>query len=238
LGTRTFNSLDAQSITIKFDCEECATVIEEDLEWTPPDLGAERYRDATGYEESDIHCSNCKAVYEIAVTAELGGGSVDLHTKDDEHPFELIETFRPGYWEYIEDLERSAQELPTEEHLFEELNEIRSLLDLAIEGKLYNNLLKQSYVHAVTIMESFLFELAFKKIQESESKQEEFVKFHKSFQKNIKHSNIHFEMRTLITKIKEELVSIAYHNLPEMSALYSNVMNIDIGVAFPINRTV
>jgi hypothetical protein len=36
-------------------------------------------------------------------------------------------------------------------------------------------------------------------------------------------------MRTLITKIKEELVSIAYHNLPEISALYSNVMNIDIG---------
>jgi hypothetical protein len=171
MGTRTFDSLDAQSITIKFNCEECSTVIEEELEWTGPDFGAERYRDATGYEESVINCSNCGAPYGVSVTAELGGGSVDLHTKDDEHPFELIETFRPGYWEYIEDLERSAQELPTEEHLFEELNEIRSLLELSIDQRLYTNLLKQSYVHAVTIMESFLFELAFKKIQGSESMQ-------------------------------------------------------------------
>lgn len=229
MGTRNFDSLDAQAITIRFNCEKCKALIEEELEWTPPDLSAERYRDATGYEESEIECSNCSANYGVSVTAELGGGSVDLHTNDEDHPFELIETFRPGYWEYIEDLERSAQELPTEEHLFEELNEIRSLLDLAIDERLYYNLLKQSYVHAVTIMESFLFELAFKKIQGNESMQEEFVKFHKSFQKNIKHSNIHFEMRTLITKIKEELVSIAYHNLPEISALYSTVLNIDIG---------
>ncbi len=230
MGIQYFDSLDTETLTIKFNCEDCGDKIEEELEWDGPDFGAERARDATGYVQYDIQCHKCGSVYPIEVVAELGGGHVILNTEDEEHEFELIETYSREYEEYLEDIESSILDSKSEEHLFVELSEIKSLLELKIEANLYEILLKQSYVHAITIMESFLFEIIFKKIKENPSMQEEFVKNHEPFRtKKITISEIHLEMRSLYTKVKQALVEITFHNLHEVKKYYSSVLNINIG---------
>lgn len=193
-----FNILDVESIGVRFKCENCGNKIEKlDLIWHGPNFDVENPNDSAISTENYFECDNCGNHYCIEIIAALGTSELRLSTTDDDYEIELIiERYQEDFDALVDEMIDSIISSRTESHLFYEIEEIKKLLKLDLDDKLYAIILKQSFVHAITILESFLSEILIKNVLEDQKTFELFVYTYKPFKKEIFNlANIHEKYR-------------------------------------------
>ncbi|WP_459195770.1 hypothetical protein [Wukongibacter baidiensis] len=109
------------------------------------------------------------------------------------------------------------------------IDSIKSFLYMNIDPKIQNSLYRMVFVNVISIMETYLADFFTSNVLVDQSKIRKLVETTKEFSKEqFKLANVYSVMEGIDKRVKNYLLSIVWHNLPKVNALYSNTLDINL----------
>lgn len=217
-----------KSIALKFSCTECNEEIEETLENLPlPNLNVERETHSATLNDElfEIECPKCSKTYSVTAYASIDGGTLDSDDLPEDTEV-CIEEFNDYFDDYSEAVESNTEFFET---FYNQMEKIKKLSENDIlNEELIDTLDKLLFSNMITCLETYLSDALINTISTNEIFVKNFVENFTEYKKcSFKFNEIYKKMDNIEKKVKEDLLSLMYHNLDKIKAIYKITFNID-----------
>lgn len=223
-----FDPFNDGTVMVRFRCNACGHQVESDeLSVPSPDYSAETAHDSETCEEGFAVCPECEKEFPVSIYSSYGGwGHGYIEGLSESSDIELVTT--PQLPDYDEERYEAIASNTRFFDTFE--SEINKLADWNRHSLVDVTLRKLIYVGIVVAMETYLSDAFINTVVPSEKFRRKFVEtFHNFKNRQISITQIYVEHGKLEETIKQVLLDIGWHNLPKISCMYKDTLNITFG---------
>lgn len=222
-----FYPFGTESITLKFDCDECGEpVVSEDIYVPSPNYGAERASDSQVEEEGYAICGGCNKEFQIDIFVTYAGASGNINNLPDDYHVEVEENGDSEEEELFWEIASTEQLKTFQNHL----KSVNSLLDHPLEEQTEFSLFVMLYAHIVASTELFLSSVFIREVTNSDKLIRKLVESDPFFcDKSFKLNEIYKENEGLKTTVANYLKDLIFHKLDKIKPMYKTVLGFDFG---------
>lgn len=222
MTTYAFDNINAESLRIKYHCDDCKCRNESENISIPlienDSFDDDYYKKKTEI-NIEIYCKNCKKKLTIRIENSYKNGFVSLSPYDSEFEF----------FEMNNQLDAILNNTEFYQNFVDEIDKIEKLLSIKnVDNETKDILYKQIFTSLITILETYLCETFINSIFRNKKYLSKFVETYKEFQNtNLKLSDVINKYNIIDEIVKETILNIVFHNLSKVKNIYYSVFEID-----------
>jgi len=222
----TFNYFGTEAIIVRFPCDKCSSIVESERIGVPePNYMADNSSDSQVENEGYASCPTCKKDYEIEIMVAFGGGDgwvANLITDEDVEVEEIDAEYLQEQYEAIADNTAFFDTYTTE------IADIKRLLEVSLpDPRLQEILYRQLYAGVIGTMEVYLSDAFINTVFKTPDLLKRFFRTFKDFSKQKIAVSAYYEFEDKAEEVaKKAMLGIMYHNLPLVSGIYKDTLNI------------
>lgn len=222
--TSEFNCFIAEKLKVSFVCSYCNNRIVYIVNHIPnPDFEGDSFSSTVTDDYDSFECSNCHHQFDYTIQSSSCGGFFYIDELNDDNT--RIDVEELGYQEYEEAVLNNTKYFIT---FSDQIENIEHLMKLPVTGAKLNTLLNNIlFSNVITTLETYLSDALITTVMNNENILIKFVQTFKDFENKKIDFNKIFEIIPNIRDIvKKELLELLYHNLPKISGIYKNTLDI------------
>lgn len=214
-------------------CPYCEKDIKHIINNIPnPNLEGDSFSTTCVDDYDIIECGNCSHIFNYTIQSSISGGF--LHIEDiQNNDYYSLDIEEIEYDEYENAVLNNTKYYKTFTNQLDNITKLNSI-DLPNQElqNLQNNLL---FSNIITTLETYLSDALITTINNNGTYFVKFVETYKDFVNKKVSFNQLFEATAQIKKlVKKELLDLLYHNIPKVSGIYKDALN----VIFPENEEI
>ncbi len=229
-----FNPFGTASVIIRFNCKECGEkVISDEISVPEPDYSSETAHDSYNDNDGSAVC-DCGEQYNISVWSSYAGGYVEIEELDESDDTVEIEEINEEVDEDIKQYYEEQYEIIKSNTGFfdtfkREIENIKTLNNSTVsDSGVDKTLRKQLFVSVITIMETYLSDAFINTTLSKDDYLKTFVKTFKDFDGDSIRLRDYFDYSVKIKEIsKKGMLDVIYHNIPKVSGMYKDTLEIN-----------
>lgn len=215
----------AFTIEVDITCEECGQSSTIDVPVPAPNYSHEKISDSTQFDEVDVECSHCGAVYEADVTMDMG------HNASCMIPALGVDRWSMAWddediWDYDrQEFNWSSSETEQFATFCDICEKTKSIIEInSVSDDHLFDLHVMAFGHVVSAFEGFLFSTFIHHTLSEEQYIKKYVQYSDLFTKQkLTFADAYLGKVDFLASIKEEMRKTIFHNLDKTVPMYKNV---------------